>query len=959
MAISDEELEELKELLAQGKPAAAPGTRVGALNTLFSAITRPGRGVEQALFNVATTEGGLEDRLVSGAKGLVQGGFGGTPIMGTDVADLFLPKDTPAPLRAATGFGIDVLSDPLTYITGGGVKKGISKQAAYSKALRESAYSMPADMGTAARKQAIESLADSIRAEDPTRFYARVGVPFTSKQKTFESAKAYDVAEGLVKGVLQKEDGKYRLPARSFSRKAELPGISESVRRNEIRSASRFSNEMNAFDRIGKYLTDDQAKEIAIAMDLTKAEADKLSKKYGFDKYDTFEDPIEYLKTLPTSPEMQQATNGALTNLYDVSVLYKKIQDDYFKQLRGMGALTDADYKEKYVYRIYNKDPGYEIRPPKKGKVAGPDGAPFLMKRQKNVNLVEAEMRGLEPVMDIRELMKLRSAKQHQVVARTQVLYDALGEYGVRATKGNVAGLDPSKWISVKRALGDNQAFQGALEGLEDYVIPRNVADGLAKTQFILNDDRLSAEWIKLFNKAQSEWKFLATAMPQTEIRNAMSDTILNMTNGLLSPTPYKQSYRVMKAVKDGMLMDRVVAGGKVDYGTIKIGGRDVPVDKVWDLYSHSGGKSGFFGADRFAEDLRDTSQKGPIKNTYDKAKTFRTNVAETREDFFRLANFIHSLSEELGTKKVNFNAVTDYGIADKTLREAAKRAGDRVLKYNLDYGNLTQFERTVMRNVNPFYNFMRQSLPLQLELMLTRPAVLGIYPKATNLISQSFDVDPREAMSNDVLFPDWIRSLAPFVIAEAKDKEPSELSKFVKTLTGTDINSDVVMSLAGTPVETLRYLDPIDTAARGNIPQALGEAPQLLLEGSSPLPRTIMDLAYNKQLYGGGRISEKTTSGYAEMFAGTTPQTDVMWDIWKAASTGDTSPLPAMAIRRTTGLPIYRNDPKTKASAAIGEINRIQSMLNSVEPGSREENELLQRRRNLNAFIEQYKRSR
>jgi hypothetical protein len=51
-------------------------------------------------------------------------------------------------------------------------------------------------------------------------------------------------------------------------------------------------------------------------------------------------------------------------------------------------------------------------------------------------------------------------------------------------------------------------------------------------------------------------------------------------------------------------------------------------------------------------------------------------------------------------------------------------RAAQEVNKYQFDYGNLTRFEKDVMRRLVPFYTFASRNIPLQLETLATRPGI-------------------------------------------------------------------------------------------------------------------------------------------------------------------------------------------------------------------------------------------
>ena len=53
---------------------------------------------------------------------------------------------------------------------------------------------------------------------------------------------------------------------------------------------------------------------------------------------------------------------------------------------------------------------------------------------------------------------------------------------------------------------------------------------------------------------------------------------------------------------------------------------------------------------------------------------------------------------------------------------KSAEEAALSVKKYLFDYGDLTHFERTVMKRAMPFYTWTRKNIPLQLEALMTMP---------------------------------------------------------------------------------------------------------------------------------------------------------------------------------------------------------------------------------------------
>lgn len=55
--------------------------------------------------------------------------------------------------------------------------------------------------------------------------------------------------------------------------------------------------------------------------------------------------------------------------------------------------------------------------------------------------------------------------------------------------------------------------------------------------------------------------------------------------------------------------------------------------------------------------------------------------------------------------------------------------------KYLFDYSELTHFERNIMRRVIPFYTWLRNNIPLQMEMMIRRPGTFANLQKTLNAI--------------------------------------------------------------------------------------------------------------------------------------------------------------------------------------------------------------------------------
>jgi hypothetical protein len=83
-------------------------------------------------------------------------------------------------------------------------------------------------------------------------------------------------------------------------------------------------------------------------------------------------------------------------------------------------------------------------------------------------------------------------------------------------------------------------------------------------------------------------------------------------------------------------------------------------------------------------------------------------NVGQYREDFVRLATYIEGRKRGMSPAE----------------------AAQHVSRYHFDYGDLTDFERTVLRRVFPFYTFTARNTPLQVKTLLTRPGKYANFEK-------------------------------------------------------------------------------------------------------------------------------------------------------------------------------------------------------------------------------------
>jgi hypothetical protein len=161
--------------------------------------------------------------------------------------------------------------------------------------------------------------------------------------------------------------------------------------------------------------------------------------------------------------------------------------------------------------------------------------------------------------------------------------------------------------------------------------------------------------------------------------------------------------------------------------------------------------------------------------------------------------------------------------LTKRTQGHTPEAAREAVFKYQIDYSNLTEFERNVMKRVFPWYTFSRRSLPPLLEDLVTKPAKVA---GATRLISGVRE--PGEFV------PEWVAEGASIPIPGAPEGQSRYISSF------------------GLPMED-ELLKTVGSAAQGDYARVF----QQLFGMSQPFVKLPAELATGTQMYSGRRLED------------------------------------------------------------------------------------------------------
>lgn len=152
---------------------------------------------------------------------------------------------------------------------------------------------------------------------------------------------------------------------------------------------------------------------------------------------------------------------------------------------------------------------------------------------------------------------------------------------------------------------------------------------------------------------------------------------------------------------------------------------------------------------------------------------------------------------------------------------ETPEFAGEMVRKLQFDYSDLSEFEKKI-KLVMPFYTWIRNNIPLQIERFLDDPRMYNILMKRVPDFAKEASGMSDEEWDN---IPDWVKDTFP--IALGKDKETGRYRLFDTTLPYQDL------------------------AKVGDVQGMFGEAVSLL----HPLIKTPMELFLNKNMYTGAAL--------------------------------------------------------------------------------------------------------
>jgi len=463
--------------------------------------------------------------------------------------------------------------------------------------------------------------------------------------------------------------------------------------------------------------------------------------------------------------------------------------------LRAATGMT-VNQLDNYVAHRYSDPPAFvraQIAAWRRGHIPIAGGTPPALRARALPTLADARAMGLHPIEDVAQL----AASHRAELQKAAVLYK-MGE--------SLKTLGPEVVSKTLRA--GWQPIED-LPNLKGYFAHPDVARKLRDLSPVLTGaPEGNILFDSIFGAATSAFKSFALATGGFHIRNLVGNLWLNQADGLWNPKRYVQA----------------AAGLSGKMPQVELNGTLHNWDDIWRAFEDAGlpgqgvfheasGPRGYIAAaarearkldvpaaQRMAQRVlpTPTNPLAPVKAGFAASRA----VGERTDTLSRMASFLHHL--DLGE---------DFATASQSVRKAL-----------FDYGDLTQFERSRMRPLIPFYAWTRNNLPRQLEMLANRPGMAS----GTEHIRDNAVEATRTDVTNE---PTWLRESGAIPVGKFDGNEKNPL-----------------YATLNLPLYDLQFIhDPADIRAWAKSVSMMG----------TPFLTTPFSLATNTQLYSGQQITD------------------------------------------------------------------------------------------------------
>ena len=316
----------------------------------------------------------------------------------------------------------------------------------------------------------------------------------------------------------------------------------------------------------------------------------------------------------------------------------------------------------------------------------------------KGYTAFDAAAKGLKPVDDPFEALLYRKMDSNRSMTRAWFKKDLLEHYGLMAKKLSDKEVR-DRALVLKKKTNLPVDIQNQMNAVDEWYLPREV-DNVYKAFIDLTTlgSKDGATLGRIFDNLTNKFKFLATVpFPGFHIRNMIGDVFMGFLDGVRSST-YSELFNKIQKTRAGSLTRFHIGEGL-----------DLTYDELNDLYMRHAASGRFYTSDLDPRMIRSAPKK---------VIDFTRDVSERREDFGRLAHFLHAMRDE-------YPAAVRAG-KKGALDKAVEASVYRVNKYKFDYSALTATEQKIKRVGMPFYTYSRKAIPTLMEAMFLSPRNIG-----------------------------------------------------------------------------------------------------------------------------------------------------------------------------------------------------------------------------------------
>lgn len=382
---------------------------------------------------------------------------------------------------------------------------------------------------------------------------------------------------------------------------------------------------------------------------------------------------------------------------------------------------------------------------------------------------------------DLRELLAAKALQQGKLESRYNMI-KTFREFGLNlddvaatpngakvATDIRMGGRDIQQ-LGLKAI--DHPAFKTVIGGREvnNYLFDYDVADTLQRALEVTGSQRTQIG--KMFHSYMNWWKGMVLLNSGYTMRNFYSNTMTQfMRHGTraFNPKEVQQSIAavayIMKQSNPKNLGKVLDSFGKTESWLNSMLNTRIGPRRTLRELAEEAHRRGAISEQLFAFDAEDIAEKvvgkggQPVRTAARKVNTMVENIP-------RFQSFLIDYVDNVGEEAAE----------DGVLTWAARQAR----QWFIDYGDLTPFEQKYMKNIIPFYTWMRKNLANQVNGIALYPELYGLVPKIERAVSYE---DPDY---NPELIPDWMRNEAMFPVAES---EPGRYRLFRPDFAYQDLN--------------------------------------------------------------------------------------------------------------------------------------------------------------------------